>query len=476
MLVHYLKIALRNIFKDRIYRIFLIILVVAACGNRRSPGLSDKDLFAQRKVETLQELEEQAPDFPDMETYVVPAGIKYKESRAVDPAHPPMVINIANRNLNIRKFNLNDYYNKVRYVKLKHPNAANITSFPRTRFTEDYIITGNNYGLHCFDKEGSFLYTIETNNMPEPDREGRIMFSFSDLKGYYAGRNGINNVNGNYCLYKIMDDSKCTLCLFDLTRAERIMTRQLPAVENYSYLSSDNKSIVSYVYDPVRAPKNLLFTFDLKGDTLCRFPSYHPIPVITGGSYNSPPSPDVYYYDKQLTIRQSLNDTVYRLISPNRLVPAYVLNFGAYGADVPTYFRGNLSEKLLPDIWKESEQYILFVYLQNRDTPNNRRDGSVQFFYSYFDKISRQFYHFSEKTSTPPEQFFMENPVPGALPFMLSYTEIEDNQLRVVYTKKRLEEISKSKEFASLPAEQQNKLKTMQNELDDSEVLIMILE
>ena len=59
---------------------------------------------------------------------------------------------------------------------------------------------------------------------------------------------------------------------------------------------------------------------------------------------------------------------------------------------------------------------------------------------------------------------------------MLSYTEIEDNQLRVVYTKKRLEEISKSKEFASLPAEQQNKLKTMQNELDDSEVLIMILE
>ena len=30
MITHYLKLALRNIFKDRIYRIFLMILVVTA--------------------------------------------------------------------------------------------------------------------------------------------------------------------------------------------------------------------------------------------------------------------------------------------------------------------------------------------------------------------------------------------------------------------------------------------------------------
>ena len=90
--------------------VFLTFLIVTACGNSRRPGLSDKELFAQRSVETQQETDEQASDFSDMETYVVPHGIKYKESRAVDPAHPPVVINIANRNLNIRKFNLSDYY------------------------------------------------------------------------------------------------------------------------------------------------------------------------------------------------------------------------------------------------------------------------------------------------------------------------------------------------------------------------------
>jgi hypothetical protein len=234
--------------------------------------------------------------------------------------------------------------------------------------------------------------------------------------------------------------------------------------------------MADYVYEPVRTPKDFLFTFDLKGDTLCWFSNYNTIPVTKGGTINRPLPPEIYYHQKQLTIRQSLNDTVYRVVSPNMLVPVYVLNFGAYGADVNTYFRGNLSEKLLPDIWKEANQYILFAYTQDRDFPNNRTNGKVKFFYSYYDRKSRQFYHFSEKTSTPPDQFFMENPIPDALPFMLSYADIEDNQLRVVYTKKRLEEISKIKEFASLPAEQQNKLKTLQNELDDNEVLIMILE
>jgi len=70
----------------------------------------------------------------------------------------------------------------------------------------------------------------------------------------------------------------------------------------------------------------------------------------------------------------------------------------------------------------------------------------------------------------------MENPIPDALPFMWSYAETEDHQFRVIYTKKRLEEISKNKEFASLSTEQQNKLKMLQNELEDNEVLIMILE
>ena len=182
------------------------------------------------------------------------------------------------------------------------------------------------------------------------------------------------------------------------------------------------------------------------------------------------------YYGDLLTLRQSMNDTVYRMVAPNRLVPVYVLNFGSYRTDVQTYLYGNISEKLLPYIWKEADRYILFVYTQNLDTQNNRNAGSVKFFYAYYDKMSRQLYHFSEGTSTPDNEYFISNPVPDAIPFLLSQVDIEGNQLRVCYSKKRLEALINHKEFAALPPEQQQKLQTIYADLDDSEVLFMILQ
>jgi len=136
----------------------------------------------------------------------------------------------------------------------------------------------------------------------------------------------------------------------------------------------------------------------------------------------------------------------------------------------------DFSDKFFPDIWKETDKYVLFTYNKDRDFPNNRTNGIVKFFYSYYDKQNRQFYHFCEETTLPKQQFLIENPVTNALPFILSYAAIEENCLRVFFSKKRLEAIIKDKGLASFPPEQQNKLKSMQNELDDSEVLIMILE
>jgi hypothetical protein len=406
------------------------------------------------------------------------------------------VLDIANRKLNIRQFDLGDYYTQVRYVKLKHPKQATEGNFlfefkgmiyfesdemwllsllgtrSQFRFTDDYIVAGDaNFGIHCYNKDGTFLYTIEANEFTKEydDAQNMISYAVSNLKGFY----GTITVNGNNCLFTVKEDNKSMLCLYDLTQKERILTR--PFESGYALITS-NTSIASYVYNPIRATENFLFTFNLKGDTLCRFPNYNPVPEIRGNTYNSPPSPNIYYNGGRLTIRQPLNDTVYRVISPNLLIPAYVLNFGSYRADVQTYFSGDLSEKLLPYKWMESDRYILFVYTQNRDTQNNRSNGRVQFFYSYYDKNSRQFHHFSEGTAIPEDQFLMKNPIPDAIPFILSYSEIEDKQLRVYYSKKRLEEIIKHKEFASLSSEQQNKLKAAHNELEDNEVLIMILD
>ena len=154
----------------------------------------------------------------------------------------------------------------------------------------------------------------------------------------------------------------------------------------------------------------------------------------------------------------------------------YVLNFGAYRVDVRTALTEEQPDKLRPAALKETDRFILFAYTQGRDAPNNRRNGLVKFFYSYFDKTKRQFYHLDEGTTVPYNEFLIECSIPNSIPFLFSHINFDNNQFSVCYSKKRLEEIIKNKGFSSLSSEQQNRFKTLLKELDDNEVLIMFLE
>jgi hypothetical protein len=341
------------------------------------------------------------------------------------------------------------------------------------KLSDNYIVAGDRYsGFHCFDQEGNYLYTIETSDFSKKNYAPSntiVSVKEDDLKGFL----GIAGIYGNYCLYSVREENKTKFCLFDLDQNKRIMTR--PWVRNLFLL--DNVSMVNDVYSLTdTVPGSFLFTLGIKGDTLCRFLNYNPLFKAGQRTLYSPPTPDIYYYGKQLTIRQALNDTIFRVVSPNRLVPVYMLNFGSNRLGIETALYGDHSGNLTPYSWKESDKYVLFIYKKDLDFPNNRTVGNLKFFYTYFDKKSRQFYHFSEETNVYDDQYLMENPVPDALPFMLSYADITENQLRVCYSKKRLEEIINSKGFSSLPHAQQNKLETIHSELNINEVLIMILE
>ena len=423
-------------------------------------------------------------------TYVVPEGIKYKELRAVDPANPPVVIDVGNRNLNIKKFDLSDYYTQVRYIKLKYPSSAKEGNFlfdiyykgcgmivyganSEFFFTNDYIVAGDaSFGIHCYDRDGNFLYTIESNDYPKSYNplDNQLTDNCDEQKGYTGGFSAIQN----RCLYHLKEDNTEKICLYDLAQQKRIMTRPYNG-KSFNRLLDDN-TMASYVYWPTDTARNFLFTFDMKGDTLCRFPSYLPIPDTKSGYGLSPPMRDLYYYGNRLTIRQSLNDTVFRVVSPNRLIPVYVLNFGTYRVNIQTVLIEEQRDKLRTDFWKESERYILLAYKQNYAVEDEITQGKIKFFYAFYDKKSRQLFHFNEGVNAAPREFFIDSSIPDALPFILWHADIGEKQLSVVFSKKRLENMMKKKGFANLPAEQRDKLKTLQNELADNEVLIMVLQ
>jgi len=450
--------------KKHLFLFITVFLSIAlSCGKNRKPVLSDKELFAQKETtDTVRQM----TSVSDTGTYVVPVvppGIKYQESRSIDPEFPPVNFDISNRKLNIKKFNLANYYTKVRFVKLKHPMLASEGNFlfdanyrvtydggsmsgsglsSRFSFMKDSIIAGDVFfGYYSYDNEGNFLHTVKTYDFPKSYDAVKNTISY-DLNDYQSAMEKAGNRRNNN-LFRVDDNT----------------------LAKYVYNTEDTLS------------RDFLFTFGTKGDTLCRFRNYNQIPVMKKlSAYPSPLPPDIYFYNKQLTVRQSMNDTVYRVIPPNRLLPVYVLNFGPYKIDIQTFIFGDHAKYLLPYTWKETNRYILFVYTQNRDTPNNRSNGSVKFFYSYYDKKNRQLYHFSEGTTIPEQELLVDNQVPNALPFILSSAEIGEDGMKVVYSKRRLEDIIKNKGFASLSPEQQKKLKTVQSELGESEVLIMILE
>jgi len=84
-----------NLQKKKLFYYLLFFLVVTSCGKNKNPGLSDKELFSQKETTDTTKL---STNNSDTATYVVPPGIKFKESRAIDPANPPVVLDIAKGN------------------------------------------------------------------------------------------------------------------------------------------------------------------------------------------------------------------------------------------------------------------------------------------------------------------------------------------------------------------------------------------
>ena len=96
-----------------------------------------------------------------------------------------------------------------------------------------------------------------------------------------------------------------------------------------------------------------------------------------------------------LTIKQEYNDTVFRLIPPNRLLPVYIIDFGEFKVN---YIDGlnpdfDLSGKFLLKSLHETNSYLFIRYTQHYDVPDIRKKNAVKFYYALFDKKDGKIYH-----------------------------------------------------------------------------------
>jgi hypothetical protein len=494
MTKNYLTIAFRNLRKFKVQNPIWIlglaagIILFQACNSKK------------QRLEAEEPETEKANDINNallqssltLDTIIPNPGIKYKESRKINPSQPPVVLDFTNIS-ETKDLDVADYFSTVKYVKLKYPfpdkggflcntrihtyYSGGSTSmsgiYTKVWLTSENIVAGDRYmGYHCYDLSGNYQYTIASlDKFPDYDKKK------NEIQIQYDPETEVISS------FSILDDN-CLVLKSNRHKAQ-LFFHHIPSRNNYlkrpvyiraggfSLLSPE--SFVDYVYSPRDTTRSLfLYVFDSKGDTLCRFMSYNPKPALKNSANTNPDYATRYYYNGVFTIRQAYNDTIYRLKSASELQPAYILNFGKQKLDIQTALYGDKAGKLIPNTWLEANDFIIFVYTENYDCPNTREKGSVKFLYSYYDKKERKLYQIPAKGFF--DDYWMKNSLENGIPFTTERVQTHNARVYASFSKRQLEDMIKDRQYSSIPTAQQEQIRTLAGDMTEDELLIMILE
>jgi hypothetical protein len=471
------------------YVLILIVLCAGCGGNAKKqtlPPEAEADDAGKLTVNVTYETE------VVMDTVIPREGIRYGEVRKTNPSTPPVRLDLTQQRPEEKEFRPADYYSKVKYVKLKHPFAEQNKGFlgnarcnilyesggsasisgmnSAVYLTDGNLIAGDPFfGYHCYDREGNFLYTIAAMEEP-PEYSNNITLQITSETKFIRDF----SVFGDNCvIHTRQSQAKTRMDLHNVAARKTYLSRPY---HGGRVLFINPESYVSYQYNILAPePAPFMYSFEAKGDTLCRFMNCNTLPAPgKKGAYTNPDRGVFYYYNHTLTIRQAYNDTIYRMTAPNELTAAYVFDFGERKLDVNTALFGDKSGKLIPNEWVEADKFAVIIHTENYDCPNNRNNHTVKFFYSYYDKNARKLYRIPFYDF--PDDFILSNEIDDGLPIWFDYMQAYGENLYVRYTKAHLETLLKHKNFSSLPAAQQAKARSMYDDLAEGEMLVMILE
>lgn len=420
-------------------------------------------------------------------------GIKYKETRASDLSNPPIVLRLDAPQTK-KEFDLADYYSSVQYVMLDFPHQDEFVGFlgdasykaiegdnawsgsginSEALINEESIIAGDNYlGYYQYDENGKFLKDIiKPETFPEFDKvKNQINLEYDENSNYMIGK---AQSFGDMFIFSQRKNKKAFTSYYSKHKQDIYYSSYIqwsvpiPINENH---------VVALRYNPTATKQEpIIYSFSMKGDTLCRFMNYNPLlSKEIKSAYANPETFHSYYLGEQLNFRQPYNDTIYAFKSAYELNPRYVLSYSQNKPSVETALRGNKAGKYFIDNIKESPAFLYIVYTSDYDCPNNRNNGSVKFHYSLYDKKEKKLYQISENIF--PEDFVVKNGISDGIPVDLSQLKAYKNKMYLSYTKSQLKQIIESKQFTKYPSLQQQKVKSLHDQLPEGGLLVAIFE
>jgi hypothetical protein len=323
----------------------------------------------------------------------------------------------------------------------------------KVRSDGEQIIFEGMFGLTRFNMQGEYEETIWKNKTGirfygkgmaaygGKDFFGvpfHIPVSFLNGNLYYTFQDGPTG-NGQVMKYKPGTDKKLTI----QSQPETPGHSNIPGdtLLNKNQFSEDRFSCIYGIGPDSWAGVNnkwnagrsgaLLVTYNEKGDTLCKFTDYDRIVNFSLAQTRTAIELETYSYKGQLTIKQEYNDTVFRLIPPDRLLPVYIIDFGEYKFKAMDGLNANydLSNKYMLNSLHETIDNLFIRYTQNYDCPNTRKKNEVKFYNALFNKKEGKLYHQQGSTLLPVG---LENDLDGGMPFWPEFISPQGEMMKLV--------------------------------------------
>ena len=469
------------------HRIFVTLLLVAfsqgvsSCSSR-NPNLPERKLH-----ELMNEIAATSFSFPDT-NYLPPKGVRYKEIRSVDRANPPVIIDIAGNLNNKKAFKLSDFASSVRYIRLQQPPDTKFSSITDIATDDERIFISTREGLFCYSPDGTYRYTMfknqfdELTNMPVMGSRGQIDLLNGILvnilihlpigaPGYTADVKliffDVKELDAQMLVYKSSNE-------LDYFGATPKYQRQLKSGTGGHFLLMDDQSIFH---------SGLTLT-STGGDTLCKFTDFdRPVidRVMQSRGAGARPGASTYRINGNVMLKIGLNDTIFRVIPPNRLAPAYIMNWGNYKPDLVEFVAaGAMAGKFILRSWLETQRFIFIHYTEGNSSPRYLNMGNVKFYYAIYDKTTKMLTH--HLTSTTPvirqaqmgvlltmaEPMLIENDIdPVGMPFWPQDIN-HKGEMYMTFNKERI------KNYINTGKYQNDKLQAIYDSLNDDDLVLMI--
>lgn len=500
--------------------LLVVLFMLPAC-NRNKLKTNEKELV---KKLIIQEKQKEEADKAAREKQLaenmnqIQGGLRFRENRLADPAHPALVIDIAGNLNNIKEISLSDIASSVLYIPIQQVPDSTIPTDLKFKYylMDNYIIALNLYGIHLYSKDGRYLRAIVKNEMTGVEVGPGSLRFYNDytMKGggssvWGKGNSLFYNYGNNISGQKYIMEFDCSsLQMTENYRFDPENPDKISGLGNIAIDLNHGKTVPplprkhqgmfggppewffqersvfkldSNSYSLPLHGNNMMAILNNQGDTLSTFTLMEKLKNYTKSLTRGTDNGTQYEYNGKLFFRPEFNDTVFQVTPPNRLSPVYVLKLGDYKVDkqhgVDPDFK--LTGKIIPEEWSETKNYIFMTFTKDDyDCPNTRKNKTVKIYHALYSKqngklkvIKGDPYNYS------PE--ILENNIDGGVPVWPAFYMIGNNgDIFISLKGKDLKERIKSEQFKKsiAPELKKNALKQLAASASDSEDILMIIK